>query len=237
MPVVPLQVKRPALRVPGQRALYDFAWSDTIDLSGNGYHLSRPSAPVRDSYIEARAVRGTSDDIYDAGTSLIGDSDYPLIWAWVYIRDFSGVTRVFGRGQDGYGSGWSIGIEINTSKVLSASIVLVNPITLQWTATLTPAWRPGWNFIAGLVQNNYGAEPSHVSAIWESQQGRTGLTGHTQLRGSTVGSYVGASASKGTSASRNVIGALGVELVNSMTEAQALAEVQLIRRRTESAFR
>lgn len=237
MPIVPLQVKRPALRVPGQRALYDFAWSDTVDLSGNGYNLSRPSASVLDPYIPARAVRGNSNDIYDAGTSLIGDSDYPLVWAWVYIRDFSGTLGVFGRGQDGYGSGWSMSLQVGSDKILNASIVLTNPLTLQWTATLTPTWRPGWNFVAMLVQNNYGAEPSHVSAIWEATQARTGLTGHTSLRSSTVGSYVGAAASKGTASSRNLIGALGVELVNSMTEAQALAEVQLIRRRTEAAFR
>lgn len=237
MPIVTVNSKRAALQVPSQRAFYDFAWSDTLDQSRNGYNLSRPGAPILDAHIPGRALRGTSDDIYDAGTSLIGDSDYVIVWAWVYIRDFSGTTRLFGRGQDGYGSGWSIGFEVNSSKQISASIVLVNPITLQWTATLTPTWLTGWNFVAMIVQNNYGAEPSHVSAIHERQQGRTGLTGHTQLRGSTVGSYVGAGASKGTDASRNVIGALGVELVNGFSETQALAEVELIRRRTESAFR
>lgn len=236
MPIVPLDVKRAALRTPGQRALYDFAWSDTIDLSKTGFNLSRPGAPVLDPYIPARATRGTSDDIYDAGTSLIGDTDHFYVWAWLYNRKRGDSTNIFGRGKDGSGTGWSVGFTAGNGAV-SANIVLVNPITLQWTATNTVTFRPGWNFVAMVVQMTYGAEPSHISAIHERSVSRTGLTGHTQLRSSTIGSYVGAGASQGVGASANPIGAVGIKLVNGMTEAQALADLELVRRQTESAFR
>lgn len=232
---------RPKLYVPAQRVLYDFDASHSRDWSGSGFNLSLPGAPLIDAAVPGgrtgKRLIGTSQDIYDAGTSLIGDNDFPLVWAWVFMRAPTDLTRIFGRGQDGYGNGWSMSLEINTSRVLNASMVTSNPGAAQWTATLTPTWRPGWNFVAILIQNTYGTEPSHVSAIWESTQGRTGLTGWAGLRSSTVGSYVGASASKGVAASKNVIGALGVELVNSMTEAQALARVREIRGVSEPAFR
>lgn len=228
------------LSVPSQKALYDFNASAKIDFSGNGFTLSRTAPPLLDLDLlpgrKGKRLTGTTDDIDTIGTSLIGDSDHFYVWAWVYVKKPSDTTQIFGRGKDGSGTGWSVGFSAGSGGT-SLSIVLVNPSTLQWTATNTTPLKQGWNFVAGIVQNTYGAEPSHVSAILENSQTRTGLTGHTQLRSSTIGSFVGAGANQGTSRSQNPIGAFGVRVINGYTEAQALAEIQLIRRLTEPQFR
>lgn len=237
---VPKRNVEKVLQVPGQRALYDFNASPKIDFSGNGFTLSRTAPPLVELNLPpgrtGKRLTGSTDDIDTIGTSLIGDSDQFYVWAWIYIKDRNSSTNVFGRGKDGSGSGWSVGFTVSGTSV-SASIVLVNPSTLQWTATNSVTLKQGWNFVAMVVQNTYGTEPSHVSAIYETSQARTGLTGHTQLRSSTVGSFVGAGASQGVGRSSNPIGAVGIKLVNGMTEAQVLAELKYIRNLTESAFR
>jgi hypothetical protein len=237
--IVPRRGAAPVLYAPAQRALYDFNASSSLDFSGNGFKLTRSSSSLVDLGIPGgrtgKRLIGTSDDIDTIGTSLIGDTDHFYVWAWIYIRNRSATTNIFGRGKDGSGSGWSAGLTASGSSV-SASIVLTNPSTLQWTATNTVTMKPGWNFVAMIVQMTYSTEPSHVSAIYETSQARTGLTGHTQLRSSTIGSYVGAGASQGVGASVNPIGAVGIKLVNGLTEDQALAELRAIRLITAPAF-
>lgn len=237
---VPKRNIETVLSVPLQKALYDFNASAKIDFSGNGFTLSRTAPPLLDLGLPpnrtGKRLTGTTDDIDTIGTSLIGDSDHFYVWAWVYVKKLSGSTQIFGRGKDGSGTGWSVGFWTDNGAVVT-SIVLVNPSTLQWSATSSNALKLGWNFVAILVQNTFGAEPSHISAICETSQTRTGLTGHTQLRSSTVGSFVGAGASQGLTRSDNPIGAVGIRVINGYTEAQALAELKLIRSITEPQFR
>lgn len=232
-------------RLTGHNLLIDFSQSDILDQSGSGNNLTRNGSARRLRDMGGRRAKGvvyaaSDDGLRGSTTAIIPDSGFVTVWAWVYLTDY-GVRNVAGRGQDGSGNGWSFILSTNDGNV-NASLVTANPSTAQFTATLPNGTLPlhRWSFIAAVLQNQYGAEPSHITAYanrGKASKVRTGLTGWSQLRTSTVGFFIDDGIGAGTTfRSSTGIGAVGVESNSTLTETQALDRLYEIERITAPFF-
>ena len=234
-------------KISGHSLLIDFSQSDVLDLSGSGNNLTRNGSAPRLRNVGGRRAKGVTssaanDGLRGSTTAIIPDTGFVTIWAWYYPVDFKQERVVAGRGQDGSGNGWSVILSVLTNGGVNTSLVTANPGAAQFSASL-PAGTVKlhqWNFIALVMQNQYGAEPSFITAYangGKASKVRTGLTGWSQLRTSTVGFFIDDGLSAGTTFSGNSgIGALGVESNASLTEAQAYDRLYEIERVTSPYF-
>lgn len=188
-------------------------------------------------------VRAASTDyLRGSTTAIIPNSGDVTVWAWIYLTDFQ-LRVLAGRGQDGSGDGWGFVFYVSDGNVV-ATMITVTPGNAQNTAQILPSAGSlklhRWNFVACVMQNTYGTEPSHITAYANggvASKVRTGLSGWSGVRASTVGffidDWIGAG---GEFRSNTGIGAVGVLSNAGLTETQALARMYEIERVTAPYF-
>ena len=175
----------------GSRATWDFVDQNGLDLSGNGYNLTLPSVnnfTICDGRL-GLGFNGAAGQVATASTSVLADSDWFSLLAWVWV-DPGGSGYVVSRGRDGYGGGWSVTLGVTAGGLVDAFVVIGGSL-FQATGVF-PVSTGGWNAIGALCLHKAGAEPSFLSAFCNgAMDGRTTLTGKTGLRSSTVGIELG----------------------------------------------
>lgn len=233
-------------KISGHSLLIDFSRSDVLDQSGSGNNLTRNGSAAVLGTVGGRQVKTVAGSaasgagLRGSTTAIIPNAGFVTVWAWIYLTDY-GVRRIAGRGQDGSGNGWGLNLETSGGGLI-ASIVTANPGAAQFTAEIPNGTLPlrRWCFVAGISQNQYGAEPSHISAYADGgkpRSARTGLGGWSELRTSTVGFWIDDGPGSGsTYTTQSGIGAVGVESNASLTEAQAWTRLGEIQRLTAPFF-
>lgn len=235
-------------RLTGHSLLIDFSRSDVLDFSGSGNNLTRNGSAAVLGHRGGRQVKlvtgraASSVGLRGSTTAIIPDTGFVTIWAWYYPVDFAVERVIAGRGQDGSGNGWSVILSAQTNGGVSTSLVTANPGAAQFSASLPAGTLKlhRWNFIALAMQNQYGAEPSYITAYangGKASKVRTGLTGWSQLRTSTVGFFIDDGLAAGTTfGGESGIGVVGVESNASLTEAQTYDRLYEIERITAPYF-
>ena len=211
-----LRAELPMLRIvdalgsylPTMRAMWLPGHSD-VDFTGNGWNLTRPTgAPIaRVGNKVGLNGLGLSSNELTLSVSMVADTEHLLCWAWIYTTGSAPASSYLaGRGQDGFGSGWSFQLYISTGQVTCAAVVNGAQYTCGPLGAI-PCNR--WVLIHGAVNHHSGANPSYVTV---SQNGArlsaTNVAGNTGLRSSTKGFEIGGV--PGTPNQGTIIGACGV---------------------------
>lgn len=209
------------------QGLWDFSSGSLLDLSAAKNNLTGAPAYSNDSGVLAYNPTGIlATDRLSLADTVITDSSHFAFWA-IIKRELGSTLRTIGRGKDGSGNGWSVDGAYTDSGYLS-QVVIFNA-GYSATAPL-PFPEAGWQFVATILQQAAGIEPSHVSSMCGSIIVRTGLAGLSILRTSTVGAALGVGANEGVSSGGGSFVALsGIENLAGMTEANALARLATIR--------
>lgn len=213
--------------VSATQGFWDFSSGSLLDLSTAKNNLIGAPTYSRDSRLLAYNPTGIlATDRLSLADTVITASSHFAFWA-IIKREAGSTLRLFGRGKDGSGNGWSIDCTYASTGYTSG--VVVN--STYYGATVAPAFHNSdWQFVATILQQAEFVEPSHISSLIDFTKTRTGLAGFSTLRTSTIGSAIGIGANEFlSSGGGSFIAMSGIENLAGMTEAAALNRVYTIR--------
>lgn len=213
--------------VSATQGFWDFSSGSLLDLSAAKNDLIGAPIYSRDSRLLAYNPTGIlATDRLSLADTVITTSSHFAFWA-IIKREAGSTLRLFGRGKDGSGNGWSIDCWYTSAGYMSA--VVVN--NTYYEAKVAPDFhKSDWQFVATILQQGEFVEPSHISSLIDFNRTRTGLAGFSKLRTSTIGSAIGIGAQESLSSGGGSFVAMsGIENLAGMTEAAALTRVYAIR--------
>ena len=214
--------KLDSLKIPQYSEPVSNLWmlgDNGLDLVGTDNLLTEPTEELRRlNGINSKYFENEAKDHTRTSTNIIATEDFFHAWFLFYPEEGYDI-KLFGRGQDGFGSGWSVAFQ-NVGTKLKAFIVTTSDTNIQWSAQSLGDIKVGeWNFGAMSVLQANGVEPSFIKVHLNGESVRTGLTGDHSLRTSTVLEEIGSTKGNTEKSNKVHIALGGLRIVaNTMTE-------------------
>ena len=199
----------------------------TSDLAGSANFSTNSKENIQ--IVDGRAVKrftGSSNDLTNTTTNLINTSDFFHIWALIKPGELTASRRVYSRGRDGFGNGWSVLMTLNSTGSVSIDVVMTAVGTTAYYNGSTEKVVEGeWNFVGASILQKPSVEPSFTKVHVNGVSKRKGLTGNRSLRTSTIEDEIGSY--NGSYLDNTDMALFGLRVVpDTMTEAESDAVME-----------